>query len=238
MNIPIEDLEKIDAYFKEELSNLEKEVIKNRMQSDNAFKENTNAYKIAMQSIRIQALKTELTTIHNQYQNKKPTVKRINTVQYLAVAASFAIFVIIGLSVFFYNSAPSAQELFVQHFEPYPNLVSVRGESESSFQKGMQLYSNEKYEEAITVFSKLDDNTVVSFYLGVSYLATNQLELATTTLQKSLQTNQPYKEQTRWYLALSYLKSNNLLQAREQLRSIQQSEYHYKEASNILKEIE
>jgi tetratricopeptide (TPR) repeat protein len=96
-------------------------------------------------------------------------------------------------------------------------------------ENGMNSYNLKNYDQAIADFNNFlevdadnKNNAEVKFYLGVSYLAKNQLqaakELFTQLIKKD--NKHSFRAEAEWYLALTLLKSRELDEAKKLLKDM------------------
>jgi tetratricopeptide (TPR) repeat protein len=97
------------------------------------------------------------------------------------------------------------------------------------YDQGMKYYQEKNYEQAIqklNIFIKREkDNAYGHFYLGVSYLLTDEykqgikhLKLATELCEK--QSKEILLEKCHWYLGNAYLKNNDVDKAVKEFRNV------------------
>lgn len=103
-------------------------------------------------------------------------------------------------------------------------------------------YEDKAYESAIQDLTELlpqiqgiNDRNKAQFYLGLSYLGTEQLNKAIANLQQVEQQAGMYAKDARWYKGLAHLKSGDKAQAKQIFQQIAQQQSAYsKEAQQIL----
>lgn len=154
------------------------------------------------------------------------------------VAAVF----VLGLTYIIGFHKTAEEKLFAKNFEAYRNVVQpvVRGEeSENDLYLAFSNYENADYNEAIKRFNSTlesSQDAPIYFYLGISYLATDDTEEAITNFNNYLNTKDTrFKEQTHWYEALAYLRAGNKEMAQtlfENIVALQQ--YNHTQAAAIL----
>jgi len=92
------------------------------------------------------------------------------------------------------------------------------------FEQGMRAYTAGDYKAAIGPLSQaaqLDrQNDPTAFYLGISYLLTESVNLAIEQLSKLTVNGNPYTEEAHWYLAKAYLKQNDTSSASAELKAV------------------
>jgi tetratricopeptide (TPR) repeat protein len=122
---------------------------------------------------------------------------------------------------------PSLPSLSVLAVEPPPYaLVTLRGsadEATKEFQSGMRRYLEADYAGAIRALHsvlKIDPDAIdARFFLGISYLMTEQTDWAIEELRRTAALgNSPYLEGAHFYLAKAYLRTEDLTTAEYELK--------------------
>lgn len=111
------------------------------------------------------------------------------------------------------------------------------------FQQGMDLYSMQKYTEAIGPLSeaaRLDPSRPnIAFYLGISQLVSGNADAAIEQLSKVTARENPYSEESHWFLSKAYLKKRSFALARMELRTVASLRGpHSAMAQNVLEQIQ
>ncbi|NUM82174.1 hypothetical protein HUU42_15375 [bacterium] len=143
--------------------------------------------------------------------------------QYAAAAI-----LLIGFSIAMYISQRNPYGVLVaENLEPYPNTNPlVRGEKQINYlEKALMHYELAEYSPAIKDFlqelAQNPDNITARFYLGVSYLMTDDSKLAIPELSAVTGVeNSQFYEASLWYLALAYLDQAYAEQARALLNEL------------------
>lgn len=116
----------------------------------------------------------------------------------------------------------------------------------SNSAKGIKAYNAKQYSEAIQYFSAYVDmvgtkNDDIQFYLGVSYLANNQLNQAEEVFEKLTKEGvRSRKSESEWYLVLTLLKSNQLDATQKNIAKILKKKKHpyYQKALSLQQKID
>lgn len=244
------ELELIEKYLCGELKGSLFQEFEDRMASDQDFSARVDNYRIAMKSAEVfgkTELKNKLRKIHREEINVSVLFSRR---QILKLAAVFiGLLIVSGPFVYnFFFGQPNYQNLFEQNFTIYPDILSMRGESQPEnlmLDEAMSYYKNNDFENASALFGKIDhDNPAgdetVRFYCGISYLGTGHPEKAAEIFKKivGVQSN-PFAEQAAWYLALSYISQEKPDEAKLLLEEIvNQKSWNHAKASLLLKKID
>lgn len=143
---------------------------------------------------------------------------RSKTNIFLYAAASVVLLI---SSVLFYRSQTYNDRIFKNHFEPFPNMYTNRGELETTndFYKAMSYYDLGDFEHSNLIFKKIENtknglNAQESFYYGVSLLANKNIENAKIQL-RTLENNHPLYYDAQWYLSLAYIKQDSVSESKK-----------------------
>jgi len=143
------------------------------------------------------------------------TSPTISISKWLSVAAAVLVLATASWLFFRKGSGPNGPTLFTENFTAYTNIIAPnrRGENdESRLSLAFLAYDNKQYKKAITDFEVLKNDTLKSeltFYIGVSYLAMDEIEKGIITLKDEAVDNK-FAMEKQWYLALAHLKKNDI----------------------------
>lgn len=190
----------------------------------------------------------------SEQQQNKPTVIRFGKFKW--VVAAFIFGLIAGMCLI----APmGSQGLFESNFIAQEEDVSqaidmglsTRGsntpkevaEALRRVRAGFDHYDKKEYPQAIAIFEEhlqkspeAYDPKSIKFYLGVSYLAMDDITKAKTYFEELVALDKfSRKEDTQWYLALTYIKDKNAAAAKPLLSSLSQNGKYKEKAENLLK---
>lgn len=87
---------------------------------------------------------------------------------------------------------------------------------------GMSYYKNKNYKEALTYFSKTQNNDTAFYYSGISYIYLNKLNDAEIFLSKVPATS-VYSNHVVYYLSLCYLNNH---QIEKGLQLLNKNDFH------------
>ncbi|QMU30525.1 tetratricopeptide repeat protein [Adhaeribacter radiodurans] len=152
---------------------------------------------------------------------------------------------LVGCFVYlFWRNQHKPEQLFAKYYEPYM-IASVQrnGSTQNTQQQALQAYEEGNYKLATKAFesclSLTPQDVSCQFYLGLSYLETQQLLKAEQSLKQVIQaTPNEYVSRAQWYLALLYLKSNKTKDTVSLLQVLRQNQGFYgRKATKLLKEM-
>jgi tetratricopeptide (TPR) repeat protein len=203
--------ERIEAYIANEMSDTERVSFESALESDSTladeFRELELAYKLFEAEEEI-GIKNKIRNIRSA-SGRQTSVFSISR----AIAVAASLILIIGAGFWTSSLFNQQERMFAQHFEPFPNVVTIRGDQQISpeLKNGMAHYSDRSWEMAEqdlkAVLELEPKNMTASFYLGISYLANDRTERAISLLEPvNADTNGLFQSHARWYLALAHLK--------------------------------
>ncbi|MEO9802789.1 MAG: hypothetical protein ABJF04_06060 [Reichenbachiella sp.] len=235
MKDSLNDIARIERYLEGKLDSGEHQAFEKELETNTELAELVVLQKDIVDGVVSEGLKRQLKQYHTEL-FERPNKK--SRWYYIGAAASLALLV---TSIYlFFDRSTSNEELFVAYFDPYPNLVTTRGNITNNFKKGMENYSNRNYNEAILDFEEIDKNepeyTEMIFYKGVSHLALNQPTKAVELFEQFRDFGE-YNEQAIWYLGMGYLKLGNIENVQKQLLQLKFGDFKYREAQELLEQL-
>jgi tetratricopeptide (TPR) repeat protein len=239
-----EDLKK---YLEEELSGAEKHALEKKLADDPFFSEGLEGLR-QWKADTGQPFDELSAALDKQVDEAQPTAERVIRmpwVRLVLIAASLAGICFFSLQYFF-NARDTSEKIFAAYFKPlsHPDMT-VRGEDTSISQTepaAVRSYEHENYKQAIyyykAILEKQPDNEKHMLFLGISYLANHQPELAIGILNKGFAKYPEFENDRNWYLALAYLRVNNTPATKSILQELKNGDSYYKEmAAGLLKEL-
>ncbi|MEQ9403329.1 MAG: hypothetical protein RIM99_07090 [Cyclobacteriaceae bacterium] len=147
---------------------------------------------------------------------------------FLKIAASIVLIAVSSLTIYQFSISSVADIVDKELSNPYQAAVVTRGsESVSNFEKGILLYNEMKYSEALVVL-KNEESQRAGFFRGLCQLYMNEYQYAIEELKNQDLETSRYQEQSRWYLMLSYLKSGQQDEAKGILNTITERKNHFR----------
>ena len=163
------------------------------------------------------------------------------------IAASIVILIGLVGSFFVFNQDPSSDELYQTYFTPYSNVVAPVVRDQVSLDKkasAFALYERGEYRQAIVEMDALTNQDSVSaatrdFYMANAYMQLQEFSEAQKLLQKVVDQNNEWKDESLWYLALVSLKLKNTDTSIMYLKELQTSSDVFKsEVETLLNTLE
>jgi hypothetical protein len=222
----------IQEYLDGNLSGPELSAFEQLMQNDHNLAAEVKSLRQMEHNLRglgYQELKSEVSQWESDYKTRSKKSQRHT---YLAIAASLAIFTLVGYFAFY--TSVDTNDLYAIYYSPYPDMIISRGEvtgSEQQLTFGMQAYNDKNYVAASTLIegylAQGGSNKSAYLYLAISQLETGSFDKAEGNFKIAAE-DPNFVQQSDWYRALLYLKQDRLELARTTLKEIAGNDNHYK----------
>jgi tetratricopeptide (TPR) repeat protein len=202
-----------------------KHMISNNFQESDFFGAIQDEHKIALRE-------TLLDVHYKQSQNNNTYVISIMSWKVQSIAASIAIFLLVGASFLFnMNDSITNEELFDQYYTTENSILTVRSTSEAEYSPvndGLKYFDQQNYEKALYAFELAPENVVAKLYAGFTYMELKQYDQAIEKFKNIIdQKDNLFIDQAEWNLGLCYIAINNTNQAKQTLAKITNSNTIY-----------
>ncbi len=229
-------------YFLEELSAEERMQFNGLLTSDKEFREQFEFEKelqtVIKQKERL-AIKEKLLAIEEKL---APPKQQFLWWKSLGIAASLML--ALGLGWYFLNGKTNMEELYAANYKTYPNTVFPiirNGTEDSPERKAFVAYEADNHNLAIKRFSALKKDTpadYIDFYLGQSYLQTQNTEMAIPIFKVIYSSGGQFSAEALWYLALAQLLNKDTQKAKTNLEILIAGEaYNTNAAKELLQQL-
>ncbi len=234
----------IQRYFEGSLSEEEKLMLSDLLETDREFKEQFEFEKDLRAAItdgERASNKEKLRQFEGAGQpGKEP---RIYWKRTWALAASVALLIGAGWLILL-NRTGTTDQLYATYFEKYPNTEYsiTRGDSEDTSikRKAFEAYEAEDFDNAIQFFRQMDitAEAYIPFYLAQAYMGAEDWEEAEDLLRPISDGNSEYASEALWYLALVELRQDEESLAGKTLKQlIARGDYKKNEAVDLLEQL-
>ncbi len=164
----------------------------------------------------------------------QPKMRKLNLTTWLSAAAAV---LVIGLLLW----APWNGSLYEQ-FASNPEMsVTERGAEKTDLDNAAVLFNNKQFEEAKLILASLHEadqtNSLVSFYYGLSLIATSELAKGRSLLAELTNGESIFKYDAAYELAMSYLKTGSNVDAKFWLEKIPDGAVQYDKAQELMKKL-
>lgn len=246
------DIELIEKYMDQELSEAEQSEFDSRLQTEKEFQKDFERIKLLIEGIRYSGSKSSIRSKIEHLEATLPDIEigspdrsQISRGQLLKYAASFALILVSAWLFRDLILKPDYEEIYTANFEPYLNtgsgVVRGSGETRSPEQLAYAAYDADNFSEAVQQFNALlskKDDAAMRLYLGNALLAMGEVESAKQQFLTLLDNEAGLIVQAKWYLSLCYLKNGERDQAKEILLDLSQSGKSYRNrAIKILEDL-
>ncbi len=222
--------ELLDLFFENALSKEQEERFHWLLKNDIVFKEAFEFQRTLKTAVTLnerQKLKESLRQLEDDQKAKKEKVVAFSWKSYIAAASIVLVFF---TAYQFWPKANNPDELFVENYEIFPNLVApqVRGNNDEELkQKAFEAYEMTKFEQAVQDFSNLialGQIEYAYFYRGQAYMAMGQFEEAQSDFMQHIAMNEKNLiVEAHWYMGLCELKRNHEEAAIDHFKIVSQS---------------
>ncbi|MEW7291986.1 tetratricopeptide repeat protein [Aquimarina sp. 2304DJ70-9] len=193
-------------------------------------------------------LESKIQKIGDQYFENEVKSKKSRKWMYYVSASVAAI--LIAFFINYYTVNESASSLYAQYsnWKDLPSLT-VQSDGENILAKGENLFFEEKYAQAIAIFSEeLEEPSeqgqgfepYILSYLGASYLGLNDYEKALLTFDELLNSGTVDSSKAYWYKAMVYLKQDDIQKAKNMLNLILKNErnFNFQQAKELREKLD
>lgn len=235
-----EYIEIADRYLEGNLSEEERVAFEERLLHDEDLREHLEEMKLLKVGIIHASRKVALQNL-KALESTLPPIERNRFTLWTNHWLQAAAVLLIGLVTYaLWPESVDHDEIFISHFEAYPNIImpTVRGEVSSDstlMAMAFRAYDQKQFEEAAILFNRIVDKDVnILFYLGNCYLATSHPEKALPLFEQVYNNYDKFDEQAEWYMAVSYLKLEDREKAKQVLQSIIDRKNSYLEKAQTI----
>lgn len=232
MALTDKDIEQLEAYWQNTLSEESRLAMENRLETDMDFRKEADNIRLLSSGLEVmkhRQMRLYLKDIDTEMPpyNSNPPIQwvKIGLVALAIALAAFAVWYIFARPK---EDTPKLSPVIVAYFLPYPALGIKRSPESADFRKeALMAYSKKSYNKAIPLFQKafdLEKDSLLLFYQGIAYLGNGQAAQAQavfTTLQAS---ESVPKQAVIWYLALSYIDMGQKEKALPLLKKVADTE--------------
>lgn len=215
-----EILDSVERYYGDLMTSIEKEKFEIKLAEDSLFKHDVEVVKTLLIAIETESFNEKMNEFHNdlpiELEGKKTKSKHL-FFSFRNIAA--AIIIIGGSSTFWLFNSPSNEKLYDTYFQADPGLPTTMSTSDHyEFYEAMVNYKRTDYKTAIAKWKALEaktpQNDTIAYFIGMAYMANEQVDLAMPYLAKSSKNKgSVFYDEANYYMGLSYLKKNKKTEA-------------------------
>src|SRR5690606_15214592 len=237
------DIDLVERYFDNELSEGESALVVKRLKTDAEFKAVFDRERALIRSIRAAGLSRDLQLLKEIERgisaSSQGTVRRIQP-WYYAAAAAVVLFAV--ATVWLFPNRQTPDELFNDYFTPLSNTFAPTLRSETLSQpEAFMYYDRGDYATSASLFGEMlvqEANPDVLLLSANANLAAGNTSVAEEHLLTLIRDFDEYDTPAKWYLGLCYLKQGNVDKARTVLEELGQREVFYTgQARELLRKV-
>lgn len=206
-----QDSRLIDKFLRSQLTDSERKAFESKM-DDSDFKDEVD-FRKGLISVAERAGNEKFHQIlakeSRKLDGKKPKKKKGSLYLLIALIALLGLF---GLWTILNSSEESPEEIYMAHYEPFPNLIApterASTDNLTGVEKALSAYDNGEYSKAVSIFDTLSDgNEDVRMYHAISLMEEEQMHRAEQLLMSiTASKTANFNQAAEWYLCLLYLK--------------------------------
>lgn len=239
-----QQFELIEKYIDGNLSAKESKSVEQLIAKDKVFaKEYKLRYEVneAIMQKDIMTLRENLNNVYNgQHQSPPSVVRQLFIKNWHLVAASVTILIIVGSFLLSNLNNSSSEQIFEKYYSSENAIFMTRSDAtvlDDNLNDALEKFQNKEYADAINLLTINETNVVAKYYLGLSYMETDQFVKAKASFQNILDSpDNLFIEQAKWYKGLCLLKLDETEAATELFTSILSDDSLYNEdVTNILR---
>lgn len=231
-HISQEEFERIERYLIGEMPEAERLAFEQEMAADAALRQYVKEIRIILQEVETTNLRQTLDKFHEEIAATKtvPLSLQSKKLAWIPWTVAASLILALGLWVLVGGGQSANERLFTTYFEPDPGLVTAMGVSDQyEFDRGMVDYKLGQYQSAIERWEKLlqqkPKNDTLNYFLGASYLASEQGDKASSYFQTALESQSSiFTDDAWWYLGLTWLKQGEIDKAKDALQRSKKTE--------------
>ncbi len=227
------NINRVEAYFRDELSENEIKQFRVDLAEDDDLKQLFQDYHLAMETVDAQ-VENELRDQFNEWKTETDdhkTKQRSIFPRVWKIAASLALITTIAYFIFRAQDKPfTGYELAMEYYELPASPGSDMGKGEQDWANGLQAYEAQDFSRAISLWASINNRTSEqNYYLAHAYFKTGDYSNAVILFQQISNDISAYSFSAEWFLALSYLANDQKDKLESQLiKIIQTSEHPFK----------
>ena len=225
----------IERYFNNSLSDKELVLFEEKLASDSLFAKEVQQFGVvldALKKARVKKLKAQFISYEKEYNSSGKRFNFRNLNRRKATVSLVFWVLLIGFSIqtslyFSTKSSSNHDELFVNYFEVYPNVISPvkrTNNDQNIVLNAMNYYDAENYISAIEAFDKIllnsDSRNEILFYKALALMTEGDYLTAQTQFELMNIESGVFVNQRNWYLSLVLLKLEKFTKAKELLKEV------------------
>jgi tetratricopeptide (TPR) repeat protein len=217
--------------------------VKNRVKQDKDFAGELEYLRLAVDTVRQDALRQQVSAIRNSFENnqtvsQKPSGGIVRSIYRTSLRVAAILILVAGISFMYKYLTVSSQSVFEKQFTGY-ELSTTRGQEKVD--QVAEAYKNKNWKEVILNYqSETVPSNKSRFLAAMAEMQEDHYPQAITVFESLLLANHTngtdsFQDETEYYLSLAYLKNHEVDKAVQLINKIKADPGHryYPVISNI-----
>ena len=233
--------EQLIDYLDRKLNQEESLLIESRLKSDKILAGELEYMKLAIDTVRLEAIRNKVSSIRDSVDNVKttsvvPTGGIVRSMSKFSLRIAAILVMLMGITILYKYISVSSLSVYQKEYSNY-EMVNVRGEAANSNE--VKAFLNKDWNQVIAAnAAENSPSNQSNFLAGMAELQLNHFPLAVNLFQAVLNaraTDNSYQEEAEYYISLSYLRNHEVNKAIQMLNKIKADPNHtyYPLASKI-----
>lgn len=224
-----EDIELFESYSRGLLSDSHANEVSDRLKNDPEFKSWFDSYELSILALKKSTFEQSVRSLST----KDKSMGR--WALWVGACVLILLIIIAGYNLLKKSSQVNNQELYATYFEPFPDLISTRGEK-GDLKNALLAYNEGNYQAAFELLdTSVYKSDLIKVYRAISLLSSDLESNDHSYIQELelIKDDSQFVQYKNWYLGLSYLRQEAPKLAKTKLMKIREGDYKYKEALQI-----
>lgn len=196
--------DRIDDYLDDALSTGDRASFEKAMAEDAQLQATLELHRDARTLLKVaarQELKSRISKLDSEAKNKR-------SFSFFKIAA--AVIILLGAALAWNLLSTNTSPSVADYFEPYPDRITVMGNSQNELRDAMRDYNAGNYENAAQAFSKMNtsNDPQLTLYQGVCLIGIDSCLSALKQLEGVADGASSFREAALWYQILATLQCN------------------------------
>jgi|GEM_PF-544944 len=233
--------EQLIDYLDRELDQKESSLIESRLKSDKILAGELEYMKLAIDTVRVEAIRSKVSSIRLSTGNVKntsvvPASGIVRSMSKFSLRIAAILVMLMGITILYKYISVSSLSVYQKEYSNY-ELVNVRGESTNSSE--VKAFLNKDWNKVVVAnAAEISSSNQSNFLAGMAELQLNHFPSAVNLFQTVLNAkaiDNSYQEEAEYYISLAYLRNHEVNKAIQTLNKIKANPNHtyYPLASKI-----
>jgi tetratricopeptide (TPR) repeat protein len=214
MELTDKDIQQIEAYWQEQLSETERLAFENRLESDLVFRQEAIKMHLITEGLDV-LKKRQLRQRLQELDATLPPIDPPNSMGWLKIVLVVLALALATFSVWYFMIRAEKSKIsgpIAAVFEPYPALGITMGDDEKTVRlEALKKYAKKDYKNAIPLLDKafaVEKDSLLLFYKGIAHIGDGESSKAIPLLENLKTSSLMSPDTVEWFLALAYLETN------------------------------